>query len=195
MNFTKSEKLQKITKKIIKHHHVTSTPKTLRKLSWNHLTVFWLNFDKNRRFLFVMLGPSPNYDTCLREFKNFVSFLWSISESEFLSLDIFSAMVQRLTFRRTLSYNTSSNRKKIVKTPGGKLVYQHISKAVSFKIRFFRFFSWKKNYWSKILGQSPKMRWHRRRSPRCQGWPTTRISPVLQETEDRFPCLRWFPLM
>ena len=42
----------------------------------------------------------------------------------------FSAMVQRLTYRRTLSYNTSSNRRKIVKTPGGKLVYQHISKAV-----------------------------------------------------------------
>ena len=50
-------------------------------------------------------------------------------------------MVQRLTFRRTLSYNTSSNRRKIVKTPGGKLVYQHIGKAVSFE--FFVFFWWK----------------------------------------------------
>merc|ERR1711917_130397 len=49
-----------------------------------------------------------------------------IFESDF---DCLTAMVQRLTFRRTLSYNTSSNRKKIVKTPGGKLVYQHISKA------------------------------------------------------------------
>merc|ERR1711894_838945 len=49
-----------------------------------------------------------------------------IFESDF---DCLTAMVQRLTYRRTLSYNTSSNRRKIVKTPGGKLVYQHISKA------------------------------------------------------------------
>ena len=40
-------------------------------------------------------------------------------------------MVQRLTYRRTLSYNTSSNKRKIVKTPGGRLVYQRIGKAVS----------------------------------------------------------------
>ena len=39
-------------KKFVKHHRVTSTPKTLRKLAWSHLTVFWLNFEKNRRFLF-----------------------------------------------------------------------------------------------------------------------------------------------
>ncbi|CAG5131689.1 unnamed protein product [Candidula unifasciata] len=32
-------------------------------------------------------------------------------------------MVQRLTFRRRLSYNTNSNRRKVSKTPGGKLVY------------------------------------------------------------------------
>ena len=31
---------------------VTSIPKTLRKLGWNHLTVFWADFLKNRRFLF-----------------------------------------------------------------------------------------------------------------------------------------------
>lgn len=48
-------------------------------------------------------------------------------------------MVQRLTYRRTLSYNTSSNRRKIVKTPGGKLVYQHISKAVCYLfINYFK---------------------------------------------------------
>ena len=47
--------------KFVKHHQVTSTPKTLRKLAWNHLTVFWLNFEKNRRFLFVLHGPSPTY--------------------------------------------------------------------------------------------------------------------------------------
>jgi hypothetical protein len=37
-------------------------------------------------------------------------------------------MVQRLTYRRRLSYNTTSNKVKIVKTPGGKLAYLHIGK-------------------------------------------------------------------
>ena len=47
--------------KFTKHHQVTSTPKSLRKLSWNHLTVFLLSFKKNRRSLFVLHGPSPIY--------------------------------------------------------------------------------------------------------------------------------------
>jgi large subunit ribosomal protein L34e len=33
-------------------------------------------------------------------------------------------MVQRLTYRRRHCYNTASNRKRVVKTPGGKLVVQ-----------------------------------------------------------------------
>ncbi|XP_019865463.1 60S ribosomal protein L34-like [Aethina tumida] len=37
-------------------------------------------------------------------------------------------MVQRLVFRRRLSYNTKSNRRTIVRTPGGKLVYQYLKK-------------------------------------------------------------------
>lgn len=37
-------------------------------------------------------------------------------------------MVQRLTYRRRLSYNTTSNKVKIVKTPGGKLAYLHVGK-------------------------------------------------------------------
>jgi large subunit ribosomal protein L34e len=37
-------------------------------------------------------------------------------------------MVQRLTYRRRLSYNTRSNRVKVVKTPGGKLTYQYVKK-------------------------------------------------------------------
>merc|ERR1712137_590309 len=49
-----------------------------------------------------------------------------IFESDF---DCLTAMVQRLTYRRSLSYNTSSNKRKIVKTPGGRLVYQRIGKA------------------------------------------------------------------
>ncbi|XP_070545246.1 large ribosomal subunit protein eL34-like isoform X2 [Ptychodera flava] len=37
-------------------------------------------------------------------------------------------MVQRLQYRRRLSYNTKSNRKRISKTPGGKLVYLYTKK-------------------------------------------------------------------
>ncbi|GAB1604686.1 60S ribosomal protein L34-like [Argonauta hians] len=37
-------------------------------------------------------------------------------------------MTQRLTFRRRLSYNTKSNRRKVSKTPGGKLVYLYVKK-------------------------------------------------------------------
>nr|UYR00234.1 ribosomal protein L34 [Plectrocnemia conspersa] len=37
-------------------------------------------------------------------------------------------MVQRLTFRRRLSYNSKSNRRRMVRTPGGKLVYQYLKK-------------------------------------------------------------------
>merc|ERR1712200_64450 len=37
-------------------------------------------------------------------------------------------MVQRLTYRRRLSYNTASNQRRIVRTPGGKLTYQYKKK-------------------------------------------------------------------
>ncbi|XP_042908807.1 large ribosomal subunit protein eL34 [Parasteatoda tepidariorum] len=37
-------------------------------------------------------------------------------------------MVQRLTYRRRLCYNTQSNRVKISKTPGGRLVYLYPGK-------------------------------------------------------------------
>ncbi|XP_037927421.1 60S ribosomal protein L34 [Teleopsis dalmanni] len=37
-------------------------------------------------------------------------------------------MVQRLTLRRRLSYNTKSNRRRVVRTPGGRLVYQYVKK-------------------------------------------------------------------
>ncbi|KAJ8679946.1 hypothetical protein QAD02_015733 [Eretmocerus hayati] len=37
-------------------------------------------------------------------------------------------MVQRLTYRRRLSYNTKSNKRRIVRTPGGKLVFQYLKK-------------------------------------------------------------------
>ncbi|KAL1464111.1 hypothetical protein WDU94_003789 [Cyamophila willieti] len=40
-----------------------------------------------------------------------------------------ATMVQRLTFRRRLSYNTKSNRRTVVKTPGGRLVYHYLKKA------------------------------------------------------------------
>lgn len=37
-------------------------------------------------------------------------------------------MVQRLTYRRRLSYNTASNKTKVSKTPGGRLVYLYRKK-------------------------------------------------------------------
>ncbi|KYQ89445.1 S60 ribosomal protein L34 [Tieghemostelium lacteum] len=37
-------------------------------------------------------------------------------------------MTQRLVYRRRLSYRTTSNATKVVKTPGGNLVYQYIGK-------------------------------------------------------------------
>ncbi|XP_058215866.1 large ribosomal subunit protein eL34 isoform X1 [Rhododendron vialii] len=40
-------------------------------------------------------------------------------------------MVQRLTYRKRHSYATKSNQHRIVKTPGGKLVYQSTKKRAS----------------------------------------------------------------
>jgi large subunit ribosomal protein L34e len=40
-------------------------------------------------------------------------------------------MVQRLTYRRRLCYNTESNRRRISKTPGGRLVYLYPKKSGS----------------------------------------------------------------
>ncbi|KAJ3202836.1 60S ribosomal protein L34, partial [Dinochytrium kinnereticum] len=37
-------------------------------------------------------------------------------------------MAQRVTYRRRLSYNTQSNKHRVVKTPGGKLVFQRVRK-------------------------------------------------------------------
>jgi len=37
-------------------------------------------------------------------------------------------MSQRVTLRKRQPYNTTSNRRRIVKTPGGKKVYHHIKK-------------------------------------------------------------------
>merc|ERR1712216_395041 len=37
-------------------------------------------------------------------------------------------MVQRLTYARRHSYNTKSNRVKVIKTPGGKLAFQYRKK-------------------------------------------------------------------
>ena len=37
-------------------------------------------------------------------------------------------MAQRVTYRRRLSYNTKSNKTRVIKTPGGKLAALHIKK-------------------------------------------------------------------
>ena len=45
-----------------------------------------------------------------------------------LYVSVASAMAQRVTLRKRNPYNTTSNRRRVVKTPGGKLVYHHIKK-------------------------------------------------------------------
>ncbi|KAJ2916194.1 hypothetical protein MD484_g4220, partial [Candolleomyces efflorescens] len=37
-------------------------------------------------------------------------------------------MAQRVTIRKRTPYNTTSNRRRVIKTPGGKLVYHHLKK-------------------------------------------------------------------
>merc|ERR1712007_51142 len=44
------------------------------------------------------------------------------------NLHYIDKMAQRVTFRRRNPYNTKSNQIKVVKTPGGRLVAQHIKK-------------------------------------------------------------------
>merc|ERR1711976_780779 len=43
-------------------------------------------------------------------------------------LTLATKMAQRQTYRRRLSYNTKSNQTKVVKTPGGRLVYHYKKK-------------------------------------------------------------------
>merc|ERR1719223_2295211 len=81
-------------------------------------------------------------------------------------------MVQRLTYRRRLAYNTASNGRKIVKTPGGKLVYQRVK-----KVRF-----------------RPNLRRHQEAPPRRPSCPTTRSFQAFSTTEDCLPSVRWHPL-
>eukprot|EP01018_Ginkgo_biloba_P032750 Gb_36060 [translate_table: standard] len=40
-------------------------------------------------------------------------------------------MVQRLTYRRRHSYATKSNQNRVLKTPGGRLIYQTVKKRAS----------------------------------------------------------------
>eukprot|EP00029_Vermamoeba_vermiformis_P003653 TRINITY_DN14192_c0_g1_i1.p1 TRINITY_DN14192_c0_g1~~TRINITY_DN14192_c0_g1_i1.p1 ORF type:complete len:118 (-),score=27.18 TRINITY_DN14192_c0_g1_i1:222-575(-) len=40
-------------------------------------------------------------------------------------------MVQRLHYRRRHSYNTKSNKTKVIKTPGGRLLYQYRTKTAN----------------------------------------------------------------
>ncbi|WVQ70623.1 hypothetical protein IAR50_000143 [Cryptococcus sp. DSM 104548] len=40
-------------------------------------------------------------------------------------------MAQRVTLRKRQPYNTTSNRRRVVKTPGGKLVVHHLKKIAS----------------------------------------------------------------
>ena len=66
VNFWKSRKHPKQSqKKFVKHKQIRSTHETFWKFTWNHLTVFWLNFENNLRFLFVLhdLSLSQHWKT------------------------------------------------------------------------------------------------------------------------------------
>lgn len=45
-------------------------------------------------------------------------------------------MAQRVTLRKRQPYNTKSNRRRVVKTPGGKLVVHHLKK-LAVRLDFF----------------------------------------------------------
>jgi len=55
---------------------------------------------------------------------------WSIFANRFFLLLALS-MAQRVTLRKRQPYNTTSNRRRVLKTPGGKLVYHHLKKLAS----------------------------------------------------------------
>ncbi|KAG5008089.1 hypothetical protein JHK85_026631 [Glycine max] len=54
-----------------------------------------------------------------------------LNKINFVSLPLTATMVQRLTYRKRHSYATKSNQHRVVKTPGGKLVYQTTKKRAS----------------------------------------------------------------
>ena len=55
---------------------------------------------------------------------------WSLLTSYFFLL-LALPMAQRVTLRKRQPYNTTSNRRRVLKTPGGKLVYHHLKKLAS----------------------------------------------------------------
>ena len=75
-----------------KHHQVKRTPKTLLKLTWNHLTVLWLNFEKNQRLHFAFHGPSPIHNRNLWILKKtYFSTICSWLSPVFLGLNFLSS--------------------------------------------------------------------------------------------------------
>ena len=93
------KKARKITTKFVKHHKVTSSPKTLRELAWNHLTVLWLNFERNRRLIRVLHGPSTNYNEG-----------WNLAKTKVDSgilLKLFRATSHLMTLNRIYVFNES----------------------------------------------------------------------------------------
>ena len=84
---------QKITKKFVKHHQITSSPKTPRKLTWNHLTVFWLKFEKLGCY-FVRNHFTQHQEsyTILWTTLNFYIIVFTIKSDEFLWNTIFQSI-------------------------------------------------------------------------------------------------------
>ena len=89
--FCDSSRLFEDFQKISKHHQVTSTPKTLRKLAWNDLTVFWSNFEWYPRFLFQTVQAlnitksSKKSSSCRNCHPKTLHISWSVSYPSFTS--------------------------------------------------------------------------------------------------------------
>merc|ERR1712088_1299464 len=51
-----------------------------------------------------------------------------VSSRTYRKNKLLDKMVQRITYRRRLAWNTTSNKRQIIKTPGGKLTFQYTGK-------------------------------------------------------------------
>lgn len=96
-----------------------------------------------RATIHVTFQLRPILECCAQYFslrhllKTFLNFLQKISPfapslritvKRHLTFLCFCRMAQRVTLRKRQPYNTTSSRRRIVKTPGGKLVYHHLKK-------------------------------------------------------------------
>lgn len=78
-------------------------------------------------------NPAPHRLHACRLYRSTTPDLDTNSSVTSTPISISTKMAQRVTLRKRQPYNTTSNRRRVVKTPGGKLVVHHLKKkAVSY---------------------------------------------------------------